>query len=185
MPFEDLLFTPGQDNLAGLAGEAYFCPSADIATLPALTAAASLITAAANITCIATKKFQRIYFTDETGKLEVKSVGERDGKAREAVFTCKFPGDDAAVANAISDWQNTPGVLIIKDAKTGEFKLLGVTRLNKASTVLSKDIPAYFETGDASSGEKRPDSRGVMLSWKFTCAHDPITYKGTVPLVAA
>ena len=73
-------------------------------------------------------------------------------------------------------------MIIFKDAKTGLFKLLGVSNLDKATTVLSLAIPAYLESAEMSSGEKRADSRGVVLSWKFTCAHPPITYMGTVPL---
>lgn len=185
MAFNDLLFTPGQDNLAGVVGEAYICPSANIASVPALAAAGGLTTAAVAITNTTGNKFFRIYMTDETGKIESKVVGERDGKAFETIFSMKFPGDDAAVAMFLRDWANTPSVLIVKDAKTGLFKLIGVSNLDKASTVLSLTIPAYFDAGDLSSGAKRADSRGVNLSWKFTCAHPPITYMSNVPLIAA
>lgn len=185
MAFEDLLWTAGQDNLAGLVGEMYACPSADINTLPGLTSASSLVTAAVDITCKTGKKFTRIYFTDETAKMMRKPLGDRDGKARESLLTFKYPGDDVAVEDFISDWQNTPSVIIFKDGKTGKFKLIGVTRLDKASTVLSLEIPAYLEQADSDSGEKRADSRGTLFGWKFSCAHGPITYLGSVPLVAA
>lgn len=182
MAFADLLFTPGQDNLAGLAGEAYICPTDDILSVPALAVAGGLTSAAAAIVNKTGKLFFRIYMTDETGKVESKIVGERDGKAVESIFTMKHPGDAAAVAQFVRDWQNTPCVIIFKDAKTGLFKLLGVSNLDKASTVLSLTIPAYMESGDMMSGEKRADSRGVVLAWKFTCAHPPITYMSTIPL---
>ncbi|HEY3403884.1 MAG TPA: hypothetical protein VGK59_10885 [Ohtaekwangia sp.] len=181
----DLLFTQGGDNVAGLVGEIYLCPVEDIATLPALTAASSLKTAVANITCGAGKKFSRLYFTDETGKVETKSVGERDGKGRETILSCRYPKVGQALADFISDCQNTPSVLVYRQLNTGKLYLLGVTRLDKTNTALSKELPAYFEAGDSSSGEKRADQNGALLSWKFTCAHDPIEYAGTVPLVAA
>ncbi len=182
MAFADLLFTPGQDNLAGLVGEAYICPTDDILSVPALAAAGGLTTAAVAIVNKTAKLFYRIYMTDETGKIESKIVGERDGKAVETTFTLKYPGDAAAVAEFVRNWQNTPCVIIFKDAKTGLFKLLGVSNLDKATTVLSIAIPAYMEAGNVNSGQKRSDSRGAELSWKFTCAHPPITYMAAVPL---
>ena len=185
MAFADLLWTPGQDNLAGLVGEAYICPTDEILTVPALAAAGGLVTAAAIITNKTGKKFWRIYMTDETGSVNSKIVGERDGRAVETILKLKYPGDDAAVAQFVRDWQNTPSVIIFKDAKTGLFKLLGVSNLDKATTVLSITIPAYLETGDMNSGDKRAASRGSELSWKFTCAHPPITYMSTVPLTPA
>lgn len=181
----DLLFTTGNDNLAGIVGEIYLCPQVDIATLPALAAATSLKTAATAITCALGKKFSRLYFTDETGKIETKTVGERDGKARESILSCRYPKLGTELADFISDCQNTPSVIIYRQANTGKLYLLGVARLDKASTTLSKEIPAYFEAGDSSSGEKRADQNGALLSWKFTCAHDPIEYASTVPLTPA
>lgn len=181
----DLLFATGNDNLAGLVGEFYLCPANEIATLPALAVASSLKTAAANITCITGKKFSRYYFTDETGKIDTKTVGERDGKSRESVLSGRYPKLGTELSDFISDCQNTPSVIIYRQANTGKLYLLGVARLDKTSTVLSKEIPAYFETGDSSSGEKRADQNGSLISWKFTCAHDPIEYAGTVPLTPA
>lgn len=181
----DLLFTPGSDNLAGLVGEVYVCPSADIATLPALAAATSLKTAASAITCNTGKKFSRVYFTDETAKVETKSVGERDGKGRETILTGRYPALGVELADFIRASQNTPSVVIYRAARNGKLYLLGVTQLDISTTVLSKEIPAYFETGDSASGEKRADQNGGLLGWKFSCAHDPIEYASTVPLTPA
>lgn len=178
----DLLFTPGSDNLAGLVDEAWICPSANIESLPALASALSLITAAADIVCTTGNNFKRIYFTDETGKVETKSVGERDGKGRETILTGRYPALGTLLEDAIRLYQNTPSVLIYRLARDGKLYMIGVSQLDKASTVLSKAIPAYFETGDSSSGEKRADQNGALLGWKWTAAHGPIQYAGDVPL---
>lgn len=182
----DLLFTPGADNLAGIVGELYICATANVNALPALANANSLRTAnASNITCTVGNQFRRLYFTDETGKIEVKSVGERDGKGRESMITVRYPAMGVELEDAIRLYQNTPCVIIYRLARNGRLYLLGVSQLDRTSTVLSKDIPAYFETGDASSGEKRPDQNGALLGWKFTAAHGPIEYVGAIPLVPA
>jgi hypothetical protein len=181
----DLLFAQGKDNLSGLVDLIYHCPVEDIATLPALTIATSLKTAATDITCKAGKKFSKLYITDETGMVETKSVGERDGKGRETVLQGRYPATGVELEDFISDAQNTPSVLIYRLARNGKLYMIGVSRLDKTSTALSTAIPAYFEAGDSSTGAKRADQNGALLSWKFGSAHGPIEYAGTIPLVAA
>lgn len=180
--FNDLLYAQGQDNLAGLVGEVYTIAMEDVDTLPALASAASLVTAAADIIPAVGKNWARLYFTDETGKVETKSVGERDGKGRETMLSVRYPAMGIELENAIRKWQNTPSVVCYKLARNGKKYLLGVVQLLISSTALSLDIPAYFESGDATSGEKRPDQNGVVLIWKFTSAHGPIEYAGDIQL---
>jgi hypothetical protein len=184
-PMNDLLFTQGQDNLSGVVGELYIAPSADILTLPALAAASSLKTAATNIAMKSTKKFQRLYITDETGKVDTNPVGERDGKGRETILTGRYPAMGVELEDAIRQYQNTPSVLIYRLARNGKLYLLGVSQLDISSTVLSLDIPAYFDQGAGSSGDARSAQNGALLGWKFTAAHGPIEYAGTVPLTPA
>lgn len=181
----DLLFAQGKDNLAGLVDKIFICPTEDINTIPALAAATSLKTAATDITCKSTKKFYQLYITDETGKIETKSVGERDGKGRESMLSGRYPKLGVELEDFIRSCQNTPVVIIYRLATNGKLYLLGVSQLDQTSTALSLAIPTYFEAGDSSSGEKRADQNGALLSWKFSAGHGPIEYAGTVPLVAA
>lgn len=181
----DLLFTQGLDNLSGIVGEIYHSPAADILTLPALAAATSLKTAATDIVMKSTKKFQRLYITDETGKIDVNPVGERDGKGRESILSGRYPAMGTELEDFIRSVQNTPAVLIYRLARNGKLYLLGVSQLDISTTVLSLDIPAYFDQGAASSGDGRASQNGALLGWKFTSAHGPIEYAGAVPLVAA
>jgi len=178
----DLLFTTGNDNLAGLVDKIFIAPSADILTLPALAAATSIVTAATDIVMKTGKKFAQLYITDETGKVETKSVGQRDGKGRETVLSGRYPALGTQLEDFIRACQNTPSVLIYRLARNGKLYMLGVSQLDQASTALSLAIPTYFETGDSGSGEKRADQNGALLSWKFSAAHGPIEYAGAVPL---
>lgn len=181
----DLLYTQGQDNLAGLVDKVWVCPTEDILTPPTLAAATSLLTTATAIACKTGKKFSQVYFTDETAKVETKGVGERDGKGRESMLTGRYPALGTALEDFIRQAQNTPSVLIYRLARNGKLYILGVTQLDISSTALSLAIPAYFEQGDASSGEKRADQNGALLGWKYSSAHGPVEYAGTVPLTPA
>jgi len=181
----DLLYTPGADNLAGLVDQIYLCPVSQIASLPALQAATSIKTAATAITCTTGNNFKRLYFTDETAKVETKSVGPRDGKARETTLTCRYPKIGTALEDAIRQYQNTPVVIIYKNAADGKLYLLGVSQLDITNTTLSTAIPCNFESADASTGEKRADQNGAMFTWKFTSVHGPVEYASTIPLTPA
>ena len=181
----DLLFTQGNDNLSGIVGEIYHSPSADILTPPVLAVATSLKTTAVDIVMKSTKKFQRLYITDETGKIDVGPVGERDGKGRESVLVGRYPAMGTELEDFIRQVQNTPAVLIYRLARNGKLYILGISQLDIASTALSLNIPAYFDQGAASSGDGRASQNGALLGWKFTAAHGPIEYAGAVPLVPA
>lgn len=181
----DLLFTQGADNLAGLVDKIWACPTEDIQTPPTLASAASLLTTSTAIACKTGKKFSQIYFTDETAKVETKSVGERDGKGRETILTGRYPALGTALEDFIRQCQNTPSVIVYRLARNGKLFMLGVSQLDIATTALSLAIPAYFEQGDASSGEKRADQNGALLGWKYTSAHGPVEYAGAVPLTPA
>jgi hypothetical protein len=174
----DLLFTQGNDNLAGTVGDVAVISKDDILTLPALTSALSLKTAATDIVFKATKKCAQVYFTDETGKVETKGIGERDGKGRETILTGRFPAAGVALEDFIRQCQNTPSVVFYRLARNGKIYMLGVSQLDQTTTTLSLAIAAYFETGDSSTGEKRSDQNGALLGWKFSAAHGPIEYAG-------
>lgn len=178
----DLLFVQGQDNLAGLVGEIFVAATEDILTPPVLAAAASMKTTSTAIVMKTGKKFARVYSTDETAKVESKPVGERDGKGSETILTFRFPAIGTELADFKRQAQNTPAVIIFRLARNGKLYMMGVTQLDITNVALSLTIPAYFEQGDSSTGEKRSDQNGALFGWKFTCAHDPIEYAGTVPL---
>lgn len=175
----DLLYTQGQDNLAGVIGELAIVPVEDVDTLPALTAASSLVTAG-NIVLDANKSWKRLYFTDETGKLESKTVGERDGKGIENILTVRYPKFGKELIDWIRSVQNTPCLVSFKMANSGKRFVLGLTQFDVTATTLTADIPVYFESAEAATGEKRADQNGALLSWKFTSIHGPVEYNGTM-----
>lgn len=177
----DLLFTQGQDNLAGIIGEILIVPKEDVTTIPALAAATSLAITG-DIVLGVGKSWKRLYFTDETGKVEIKTVGERDGKAVETMLTVRYPKLTKELIDWIRNVQNTPSLVMYRMANSGQRFVMGLTQFDIASTALSADIPVYFETADAASGEKRADQNGSLLSWKYTSQHGPIEYNGTIDL---
>lgn len=177
----DLLFTQGQDNLAGIIGELYLVPVADVLTIPALAAAGSL-TITGDIVLNTNKSWKRLYFTDETGKVESKTVGERDGKGIETMISARYPKFGKELIDWVRNVQNTPSLVMFKMANSGKKFVLGLTQFDIALTALTADIPVYFETAEVVSGEKRADQNGALLTWKYTSQHGPVEYNGTIDL---
>lgn len=181
----DLKWAPGQQNMGGLLSKAFYCPAADILTLPALSAVGKLDTAAAsNIANVVGKKFIEVYSTPEKNKLDDNTVGEIDGKSKENLYEFFFPGDDQAVAEFERFALNTPCVIIVPDTR-GNTRLLGVVNLDPNTTVLSFDIQANLIGSNGTSGAVRADLKGKTFQFKHSAPHAPIFYKGTIPLTPA
>lgn len=175
----DLLFTQGQDNLAGIIGELDIVPVSDVDTVPDLTAASSLVTAG-NIVLAAGKAWKRLYFTDETGKFDMKPVGEYDGKGVESMIAVRYPKLTTALFDWIRNVQNTPCLVAFKLANSGKRYVMGLTQFDITAVTLSTAIPVKYEGADVTSGEKRADQNGALISFKFTSHHGPVEYIGTM-----
>jgi hypothetical protein len=181
--FADVVWAQGNENMAGLVGNIYYCPIEDIDTFPDLSAAGSLDTAAmSNFVCKATKKFYQIYHTLDTGKLDDATVGERDGKSKENLLEFFFPGGKKEVAEFERQALNTPCVVICKDTE-GNLRLLGAVNLDIAAVTITGDIPAYLESSSGTTGAARADRRGKTFQFKHSAPHAPLFYKGSIPLV--
>ncbi len=177
----DLLFTQGQDNLAGIIAKLRIVPVEDVATIPALASAASLIISG-NITIDANKAWSELYFTDETGKVEFSPLGERDGKGLETKISVRYPKLTTELFNWIRNVQNTPSLVAFKMANSGKWYIAGLSQFDISSTTVTADIPVYFDALEGGSGEKRADQNGMLLTWVYRGAHGPIEYSGTFDL---
>lgn len=181
----DLGWTQGSQNMGGIIGDIYYCPMEDIdeTQLPQASAAGKLDTIESFV-CKSTKKFIRIYHTAETGKIDDTTVGDRDGKSKENMLEFFFPGSKQEVAEFERFALNTPCVVIAKDTN-GNFRALGIGSFDEATDVFLSDIPAYLESSTGSTGAARADRRGKTFQFKHSANHEPIYYKGTIPLTPA
>lgn len=181
MPFEDLLWTQGKDNMGGLNGYIYFCPTEDIDTALLPTIGTDNISLTGDFACKSTKKFIQIYFTKSTGKLDDTGVGERDGKSRENLLEFFFPGSERKVESFKQMIQNTPGIWIYEDAE-GNQRVVGVSIIGGE---LSLGFPAYAEAINGTSGAASADRKGTTFQVKAESPHAPLFYEGTIPLTEA
>lgn len=179
----DLGWAQGSQNMGGIIGNIYYCPIEDIETFPQASAAGKLDTIESFV-CKSTKKFISIYHTAETGKIDDTTVGERDGKSKENMLEFFFPGSKQEVAEFERFALNTPCVVIAKDTN-GNYRALGIGSFDEATDIFLGDIPAYLESSTGSTGAARADRRGKTFQFKHSANHEPIYYKGTIPLTPA
>jgi hypothetical protein len=133
------------------------------------------------IVCVATKNFVEVYSTPLKNKLDDSTVGEIDGKSKEALYEFFFPGDEEAIAEFERFALNTPCVWIVPDTR-GRNRLLGLVNLDPETTILSADIQAYLEGSNGTSGAARADLKGKTFQFKHSAPHAPLFYKGVIPL---
>jgi hypothetical protein len=169
--FSDLIWAQGSDNMGGLRGKIFYCPTEDILSEP--TIATDKITYTGNYVCKTGKNFVSIYHTLGTGKIDDGTVGERDGKSVENTLEFFFPGGKKEVAAFKRRAQNTPCIVIAKDSDNN-YRVIG-----------SLDLPAYLESGSGTTGAASADRRGTTFQFKAEAAHPPMFYEGTVPLTPA
>jgi hypothetical protein len=183
MPAADLLWGAGKQNMGGLTSKGYWIAMEDVddTALPVLTGVGKL-KVTADIILKAGKGFVELYSTPEKNKLEDPTVGEVDGKSKEHIYEMFFPGDEEACAEFEAFAMNTPGLLIIPDTR-GRNRLVGLTRLDPATTALSSLLPANLTNSNGSSGQARADLKGKTFSWKSASAHAPLFYTGAITLL--
>lgn len=179
----NLGWTQGQQNMGGIIGNIYYAPIEDILTFPDASAVGKLDTIESFI-MKSTKKFITIYHTAETGKVDDVTVGSRDGKSKENLLEFFFPGSKQDVAEFERFALNTPCVVICKDT-SGNFRALGIGSFDDTTDVFTGDIPAYLESSSGTTGTARADRRGKTFQFKHSANHEPIYYKGTIPLTPA
>ncbi len=164
-------------NLGGIAQKVYFGLWNDVETWPTEpTAPATLEEAGVLTTDIAMKtgtNFFELYTTEDSAKLEIKSIGEEGGKGFEYVLNVFSPGLAKKILGFINAIQNEDLVLIAPDNNGNKYLLGDVLR------------SAKYTGGDGTgTGSTTDGRRGVAMSFTF---HSPfmLTYEGAIPLTPA
>ena len=165
----DLLFAEGTENMGGLIGEIYAILASDVESI---TLAPDGVTATA-IVLKAGKKFSRIYFTKDTGKVEDAEVGERDGGSFETSLSFFSPGNSATLLKLKKMFNNGGFIFVAMDAQ-GQMRIVG-----------SKLYPAYREPGNITTGGTPTERRGGTFNFKAASNSPALIFTGTVTLEAA
>lgn len=171
---------PGGANMGGISQTIYFCTHEDVATFPTepdLATAADMeamgqLTGA--LVMKAGKKMNKIYVTDDTGEVEMESVGELDGKSFVMHLRFLNPGLQKKILGFINYAKNSNLVFIAPDNNGNLFLLGDATRA------------AVFAASPDGIGTGKETSARAGVSMEFTYKTKSLYhYTGTIPLTAA
>lgn len=172
--FSDVLFENEPENMGGFNQILFFAPIRDIATFPTLVSNPSTNDEAAELqgdfVFKPGKKFNQIYTSPETIKLEPEVQGEHDGKSFKVKGEFFVPGTKNDVVALCRKLANARGVLLLQDPNSGEMICVG-----------TENLPAYF-TPKLSHGQKHADRRGATIEFESDSFIPGMKYAGTIPL---
>lgn len=172
---------PGGANMGGITQTIYAAYYEDVATWPeepdlddealSLEDSAALI---GDITFNTGKCFKPIYVTDDTGELNLESVGEKDGKSWKYNLSFFHPGLQKKILGFINAAKNKNMVFLAPDNNGNLFLLGDALR------------PSTYESSPDGNGTGKETSARAGISSLFTYKNKNLYhYEGSIPLVEA
>lgn len=154
MDYADLSAPDGtQNNMGGTTSRILFAPLTDFDAIEKPIAVpvtlADLVSIVDPHTFVVTKGFLQAYATEDSGKLETKIQGERDGKSFRQEGEFFFPGSEAEAHGLAAQAKNDKFILMVEspDSETKGYLQVG-TEMFPAS------IDPEFSTGTNASGRR-------------------------------
>jgi hypothetical protein len=189
MPFNDVAWLEGQDNMPGLVGEIFFIPKSEV-DISALSIADDGVSTIGNITLLPEGKITTIYATENTGNITDTDQGEIDGKYTQNMLTWFTPGSFPRLEEYKRKVRNTPGLFICKDTDFN-WRLMGIwAARNPLYTeggmedkyLPSLDIPARINAINGTQGTRGGDRRGTTFEVVQDAPHAALFYTGDLPV---
>jgi hypothetical protein len=143
---------------------AYIIRASEVTAIPT----AVYNTVSTNITLASGKGFALWEFSEESGKLEEKAIGEIDGRSFDSTIDIFIPGVDATQDYMYDNGINDRFILITKDG-TGNFRITGEVGRG-----------LRMEVCEFTSGDKPETRRGTTLQFKRNFSHKSYFYTGAI-----
>lgn len=171
---------PGGANMGGITQTVYAAFHKDVKAWPTepdfetVATLEGLATLTGDVTMNLGKNFFPIYLTDDTGELEMESVGELDGKSWVMHLRLLNPGLQKKVLGFINAAKNDNLVFIVPDNNGNQFLMGDATR-----------AAVYAASPDGVGTGKETSARpGVSMEFTFK-TKNLYHYDGAIPLTPA
>jgi hypothetical protein len=177
----DILHVSGSDNTAGVQQKVMFAKLEDIDILPqpdvddsaGSGALDGLVTISQNIRMKPYKKFNELYVTLETGKIDSNSQGELDGMSFKNVLDFFHPGSSAQILG-FAQWAKNSDLIFLVPESDGQVRILG-----------HKGYPAKMTKAQVTTGAKGADRKGNGFTFESTRKGPAPIFKGHVDLMGS
>lgn len=167
------------ENMGGIAQTIYFGLHADVLTWPTKPTQAvddleALGVLTGDIAMKPGKRMFEMYITDDTGELQMETVGEKDGKSFVMHLRLFHPGLLQKILGFRNATKNENMVFVVPD-NNGQYFVMGDALR-----------PATLESdGDgAGTGKETASRRGVGMEFTYKTSNI-CAYTGTIPLTPA
>ncbi|AQY22670.1 hypothetical protein [Riemerella anatipestifer] len=174
-PHENIENCPNEDIFAGLTTRLYYVPTAFVKSfakpVPGADYASRIKIGTGGIVLNTGKAWKFIDIQIDENELKMNLTGNVGNKKTKTEIDFLIPGFKTKTLGFIDTYKNTPCIFAIKDAE-GKLFVVG-----------SKDLGAYIESADATSGKKIDDNSGVTA--KVVANSKLYYYEGEISLEAA
>ncbi|SDE68422.1 hypothetical protein [Riemerella columbipharyngis] len=152
-PHENLENCPNEDSFSGLTTRLYYVPTAFVKTFakpaPGADYQSRVKIGTGGIVLDTGKSWKFIDVQFDENELKMSLTGNTGNKKVKTELDFLIPGLKVKNLGFIDAYKNTPCVYAIKDSE-GKLFVLG-----------NKDLGAYIDTADATSGKKVDDNSGI------------------------
>ena len=191
MPFADVEWLEGQDNMPGMVGDVKFIPKSGV-DISGLTIDPDGVTARGVIALKEGSRITTIYVTENSSNITDSDQGDIDGKYTQNIGTFFTPGSYPKLESYKRLARNTPGLFIMKDTEFN-WRLMGVwAAKNPAYTgeegsteprfLPSLDIPARVQTANGTQGTRGGDRKGTTFEIVQDAPHAALFFIGDLPV---
>lgn len=174
----DMVYPDGQDNMAGVAKDAFIGIVSDFATIAKPIAVPVAIGDGVKIVTAhvlkATKKTFKFFVMYEKSGVESPMVGQRKSKSWKPKFKLFYPGGDAVAMDILSLLQNV-------DIIAWATPLDGVGLLQ----IGSEELPATIVAGSVKTGEGPEGEKGISFEVEAPSRKPYYLYTAALPRLGA
>lgn len=175
---ENILWEDGQENMGSIRTVVFWALHGDIANFPSIPSLSGLsnLEDAAKLTGDFTfsdvsKKFGKLYCTEDTGMVESEGVGEKDGRSFKNRLKIFHPGSEAQALGFLRLINNSGGVFIAENAE-------GVKYVVGSEHFPAKVIEGSFTTTETSDGRK-----GFTMTVECASRMPAPIFEGNFPVI--
>lgn len=173
---DDVDHVDGANNTAGIGQYIYYCKESDIDVLPTVVqpdptqsgSLEDLVTITDNIVMKPGKKFNKIYVTLETGKLDSESQGEIDGVSYLNKLEFLVPGSEDKTLGLQAYAKNASLIFIVPELD-GKKRMLGY-----------RAYPAKMISAPGTTGQKAADRKAVTFTFQSAGPIPSPIFKGQI-----
>ena len=188
MPFIDIEWKDGQDNMPGTVGDVKFIPTSQ-ADISGVTVDDDGVTLLGDIAIKSGGRINNIYATDRSGNATDENQGDIDGSYSENTLTWMIPGSFKDQESYKRKVRNTRGIYLFRDSDFN-WRVIGIWAAQNPKYTEGGEEPMYiaslekpaYTAPSGTQGASGGDRRGATITVTSDAPHGALFYDGDIPV---